>query len=217
LAQRAKGKRRSKMPELERALEGDFRKEHAFLVKRLLMQTRFLENQEQALRRAIQSRLTPPKRQAVALWDTIPGVNEAVAWTLVAGIGTRPEQFLDADHLASWVALCPGNNTSAGKRYSGKIRKGNPWLRAALSEAAWAAPRPTTPTCRLSAAGSLPVAARNAPSLLWPTASRSAPVRCSNPTSLIAIWAPTISTRSSPNKLRSGSSNAYRNSDMKCL
>jgi transposase len=84
LAQRAKGKLRSKMPELERALEGDFRKEHAFLVKRLLMQTRFLENQEQALRRAIQSRLTPPERQAVALWDTIPGVNEAVAWTLVA-------------------------------------------------------------------------------------------------------------------------------------
>jgi len=139
LAQQAKGKLRSKMPELERALEGDFRKEHAFLVKRMLMQTRFLENQEQALRRAIQARLTPAERQVVALWDTIPGVNEAVAWTLIAEMGTRPEQFRDAHHLASWVALCPGNHESGGKRRSGKIRKGNPWLRAALSEAAWAA------------------------------------------------------------------------------
>jgi transposase len=139
LAQLAQGKMRKKRWLLERALEGDFRREHAFLVKRSLMQTRFLEQQEKALRRAIETQLNPQEKEMVALWDTIPGVNETVAWTMVAEIGIRPEQFSNADHLASWVGLCPGNNITGGKRRSGKIRKGNPWLRAALGEAAWAA------------------------------------------------------------------------------
>ena len=60
---------------------------------------------------------------------------------MVAELGTRPEQFQDAAHAASWVAVCPGNHISAGKRKSGKTRKGNRWLRTALVEAAWAAAR----------------------------------------------------------------------------
>jgi transposase len=139
LAQLAKGRLRSKLPELEKALEGDFRKEHAFLVKRMLMQTRCLELHERALRRAIVACLSQEEKQAVALWDTIPGVNEAVGWTMVAEIGIRPEQFPDGHHLASWVAFCPGNHASGGKQRNGRIRKGDPWLRAALCEAAWAA------------------------------------------------------------------------------
>lgn len=139
LAQLAQGKMRSKIAALELALEGNLRREHAFLLRRMLMQTRFLENQEQALRRAITRHLSVAEREAVALWDTIPGVNEAVAWTLTAEIGVCMEQFPDAHHLASWIAFCPGNNESGGKRRSGKTRKGNPWLRSALCEAAWAA------------------------------------------------------------------------------
>ena len=49
------------------------------------------------------------------------------------------DQFPSAAHAASWAALCPGNNESAGKRYSGKTRKGNVWLRRTLCEAAWSA------------------------------------------------------------------------------
>jgi transposase len=139
LAQLAQGKMRSKIELLEQALEGQLRREHTFLLRRMLMQTRFLENQEQALRRAITRHLNPQERAAVVLWDSIPGVNEAVAWTLVAEIGIHVEQFPDAHHLASWIAFCPGNHESAGKRRSGKTRKGNPWLRSALCEAAWAA------------------------------------------------------------------------------
>jgi transposase len=141
LAELAQGRLRSKRDELEKALEGDFRREHAFLLQRMLFQTRFLEQQERALRRAVVRHLDAPAQHAVALWDTIPGVNAAVSWVLVAEMGTRVQQFADANHAASWVAICPGNNESGGKRRSGKTRPGNPWLRAALCEAAWAASR----------------------------------------------------------------------------
>ena len=50
-------------------------------------------------------------------------------------------QFPTAGHLASWAGLCPGNNESAGKRKSGKLRHGNPWLRSLLCQAAWAVSR----------------------------------------------------------------------------
>jgi transposase len=141
LAELALGKLRVKLEQLGKALEGHFRPEHGFLLQRMLMQTRFLEQQERALRRQIDRRLDTPARHAVALWDTIPGVNQAIAWVLAAEMGTRVEQFPDAHHAASWAAICPGNNESGGKRRSGKIRKGNPWLRAALCEAAWSASR----------------------------------------------------------------------------
>jgi transposase len=54
-------------------------------------------------------------------------------------IGTDMQVFPSAADLASWVGVCPGSNESAGKRKSGKTRKGNRWARRALCEAAWAA------------------------------------------------------------------------------
>ena len=63
------------------------------------------------------------------------------AETLVAEIGTDMSRFPTARHLASWAGLCPGNRESAGKRLSGKTRKGNGYLRAVLIEAAHAAAR----------------------------------------------------------------------------
>jgi hypothetical protein len=52
----------------------------------------------------------------------------------------RPDgPFPDCDHLASWAAICPGNNESAGKRRSGKTRQGNRWLRGMLTQTGWAA------------------------------------------------------------------------------
>jgi transposase len=83
----------------------------------------------------------PPLQNAVELWDTIPGIDELAASTLVAEIGADMDQFPTAAHLASWAGLCPGNDVSAGKRRSGKTRKGSVWLRRALCQAAWAASR----------------------------------------------------------------------------
>jgi transposase len=141
LADLARGSLRGKRSELALALDGNFTRHHGFLVHRLLMQERVLQQQERALEREIVRRLDQHQKQSVALWDTIPGVNETVATVLVAELGTRAEQFPDAQHAASWVAICPGNHESAGKQKSGKTRKGNCWLRAALVEAAWAAAR----------------------------------------------------------------------------
>lgn len=73
--------------------------------------------------------------------DTIPTINQRIAQIILAEVGSAKSQFKDAQHLASWAGLCPGNHQSAGKRLSGKIRKGNVALRRALTKAAHAAGR----------------------------------------------------------------------------
>src|SRR5215207_10413845 len=78
---------------------------------------------------------------AVAQLDPIPGVGPSLAEALIAEIGTDRRRFPTPAHLASWAGMCPGNDESAGKRRSGKTRKGSPWLRSALIEAARAAGR----------------------------------------------------------------------------
>jgi len=82
-----------------------------------------------------------PDEEAITRLDTIPGVGRSVAEALVAEIGSDLTRFPTAKHLASWAGLCPGNNERAGKRSSGKTRKGSPWLRACLVQAAHAAAR----------------------------------------------------------------------------
>ena len=77
----------------------------------------------------------------MARLDTIPGVGRRTAEVLVAELGLDLARFPTARHLASWAGLCPGNHESAGKRASGRTRKGNRALRAALVEAAQAAGR----------------------------------------------------------------------------
>jgi transposase len=79
--------------------------------------------------------------EAVALLITITGVKQRIAEVLVAEIGTDMRRFPRAAHLASWAGLVPGLNESAGKRQGNKLRRGSPWLRAALVEAAHAASR----------------------------------------------------------------------------
>lgn len=84
---------------------------------------------------------TIPWEEAVAIWDSLPGIGLRVAESLVAEMGTDLSRFPSAAHLASWAGLAPGNYESAGKRLSGRITKGNSHLRSILVQAAWAAIR----------------------------------------------------------------------------
>jgi transposase len=72
---------------------------------------------------------------------TIPGVSDRLAENLTAETGGDMSRFPTPQQLASWAGMCPGNNESAGRHFSGRTRKGDRWLRGALGEAAAAAAR----------------------------------------------------------------------------
>lgn len=80
-------------------------------------------------------------QNALALLQTLPGVDLIGAAMLLVEIGTDMTAFSSADRLASWAGVCPGNNKSAGKRKSGHVRKGNLTVRRLLCEFAHAASR----------------------------------------------------------------------------
>jgi transposase len=140
LADLARGRLRGKLPALRAALAGRFRSHHAFLVGQLLAHLDYIDEAIATLSAEIGSRLGPFADQLNRL-DSIPGINRRTAEVIIAEIGVDMGAFPSAAHLASWAALCPGNNESAGKHKSGKTRKGNRWLRTALIEAAAGASR----------------------------------------------------------------------------
>jgi transposase len=140
LAQLAQGRLREKIPQLERALAGCIGPHQRFLVAEQLAHVDFLDAAIARVSAEIAERVRPDE-DAITRLDTIPGVGRSVAEALVAEIGSDLTRFPNAKHLASWAGLCPGNNESAGKRHSGKTRKGSPWLRACLVQAAHAAAR----------------------------------------------------------------------------
>ena len=75
------------------------------------------------------------------LLQTLPGIDLMGAAMLLVEIGSDMSVFGSAQRLVSWVGMCPGNNESASKRKSGRIRKGNVWVRRLLCEFAQAAGR----------------------------------------------------------------------------
>jgi transposase len=141
LAQLARGRLREKIPQLEQALAGQFGPHQRFLIAEQLAHIDFLDATLERLSGAIGERLRPFEAEVERL-QTIPGLGQRTAETLLAEIGADLNRFPTARHLASWAGLCPGNDESAGKRRSGRTRKGSPWLRTALVEAAQAAARP---------------------------------------------------------------------------
>jgi transposase len=98
--------------------------------------------------------------------DGTPGINRRIAEVIVAEAGTEMNRFRTEHHFASWIGVCPGQNESAGKRKSGKTRKGNRSLRAGSRSWCRAQERELL---RLSIpAHCSPARQKRGPSLLWP-------------------------------------------------
>lgn len=140
LAKLARGRLKQKIPALQQALVGRVTDHHRFMLRMHLDHYEQLEAFIGEFGKRIMEQLAPFAEQ-VELLRTIPGIQDRTAQVLLAEIGPDLTPFATAAHLASWAGVCPGNNESAGKRRSGRTRKGNQWLRSALIQMAWAASR----------------------------------------------------------------------------
>jgi transposase len=171
MADLARGRMRSKIPELEKALTGIVQPHHRFVLAQQLEHIDFLDEKVEAISLRIEQQLesmswpdepsdpdagegiegeTPVADEsglpltwntAVALLDTMPGVNRRIAEVMLAEMGLDMSQFPTASHLASWAGLAPGNHQSGGKRYSGRTTKGNKPLASIMVQGAWSATR----------------------------------------------------------------------------
>lgn len=170
MAQLARGRLRTKIPELEKALTGIVAKHQRKLLALQLAHIDFLDEQVEELnaeiRRHMEGMDQPPSSgnsqsesdssegaladgplpplsygEALIVLDTAPGVNQNVAETVLAELGADMSRFPTPEQAAAWAGVAPGNNESGGKRYSGRIRDGNRALRLALVQAAWSAVR----------------------------------------------------------------------------
>jgi transposase len=154
LASLARGALQKKRPALEQALVGLMGPHQRLLIQSQLRLLDFLAVEVATLSQEITVRLADAQ-EAIERLDTIPGVGRRVAEEILAEIGLDMERFPTAGHLASWAKVCPGNNESAGKHFSGRTGSGNAWLRQALVEAAWGLPTPNAAISRHSITDSL--------------------------------------------------------------
>lgn len=140
LAEMAKGKMRSKTERLIEALEGNFTSHHAFMCRQIIDHLDHLDAAIAAVTAQITT-LIVPFEGAVTVLTSIPGVSAVTAQVIVAETGGDMSKFPTAGHLCAWAGVAPASNESAGKRKPAGTRRGSPWLRRTLIEAARAASR----------------------------------------------------------------------------
>ena len=137
LSWRVRGKLRKKEKQVPESLKGYFTEFHRLMLKAHYEHYQFLSEQIKTFETHIAQSMQPYAEQVEALMG-IPGVDQLVAWHLIAEMGVDMSVFPDADHCASWAGLSPGTCESAGKQLSGRTKKGNKYLRRILTQAAWA-------------------------------------------------------------------------------
>ena len=141
MADMARNRLRNRIPQLTEALrDHQMNDHHRWLIRQSVDHAEFLDLQVENLEKKIDLQLEPYRRQ-YELLQTIPGIKEATAASILAEIGADMGQFPTADQLSKWARICPGNNRSAGKSRSSHIGPGNKFLIAALVEASWGAIR----------------------------------------------------------------------------
>jgi transposase len=140
IAKMAKGKLKNKVNQLAEALNGNVTDHHRFLLRVHFEDIEHLAKQIGKLDAQIQKRLEPYEYEFNII-QTVTGIKEISAASVIAEIGVDMSRFPGEANISSWAGVSPGNNESAGKKKSGKTRRGNNNLKATLTEAAWAASR----------------------------------------------------------------------------
>jgi transposase len=139
----AKGAAKKKVPELIAAVEQhQMDDHHRRMIRYSVEHLRFLEDQIESLDGDIRAHIQQAGYdEQWELLQTLPGVQEPTAASLLAEMGPDPTQFGSEKKLSSWAGLAPGNNQSAGKSKSSRTQAGNRWLKGALTETAWGVAR----------------------------------------------------------------------------
>jgi transposase len=127
---------KNKRTELISSLKGFYSDHFRWLLTEAVQDLTHLDGKLEPLDQQLAKRLLP-YTDLIRRLCTVPGVDFTTAAVIVAEIGFDMSRFPDAAHLVSWAGLCPGNNESAGKRFSGCMRKGNRYLRRVLTQSAW--------------------------------------------------------------------------------
>lgn len=143
LADLAVGRLVRKHPALIEALTGRFNHQHALIARQILDHIDYLSTAVEQLDAMIEAEIAPFRR-VIDLLVTLPGVGDRIAQVIIAETGGDMSVFPTAGHLASWAGVCPGVNSSAGKKKPTAAPKANRYLRAALGDAATAASRTQT-------------------------------------------------------------------------
>ena len=141
IAELARHRARAKIPELRQALEGHrLREHHRRLLRYSLDHLAFLEAQIDGIDQEVLRLISASGyQQRFELLQSVPGIQEISAASLLAETGGDMSVFATAGHLSSWLGVCPGNRISAGRNKSSRIARGNRWARTTLVECAWAA------------------------------------------------------------------------------
>lgn len=143
IAKLARQKAKQKIPEIIASLSGHRMSDHhRFMIRLSIEHLQVLEQQIAVLDQELLDRVQSLGLQRlVDLLQTIPGLGHDSAVAILAEVGPDANQFPTAKHLSSWAGVCPGNKKSAGEDFRGHTTRGNRWLRATLTECAWAASR----------------------------------------------------------------------------
>jgi transposase len=141
IAQFAQRGAKKKIPAIIQALEGhQMSDHHRRMIRYSLKHMVFLEEQIEEMDRDIVTQIREAGlEEPWQLIQTVPGIQDRSAASILAETGADMTQFPTAKDLSSWAGVCPGNNRSAGRNKSSHTTGGNPWLRGALTECAWAA------------------------------------------------------------------------------
>lgn len=129
--------------QFEAALDGNLNQVHRDILKGLIRQIKFLNKEIASMEACILENVKEIRVQ-IDILTTLPGVDEMSACAIIGEIGIDMKMFPTEGHLTSWACVCPGNNESAGKRYSTSIRKGCNYLKSLLVQASWVASKTRT-------------------------------------------------------------------------